>query len=150
MVRIFIYFCLVIALFLSAGCSASEQDSKVQPIQEKAQEKVTVPEKQAREQEAAKALATYLYENFGGAGDPKYATSWYSSIKSIRVELESDGQANVLVNTDYIAGKKDKLAEKIASTIATAIAGSSVVDVKSVTVFGQNGIVGSWSFFRDN
>ncbi len=130
---------LIIVLLLLVACS---QQSAQNNAQEDEQKSIL------NEEQAYDLLTTYLYENFGGAGNPDYATSWYTSIKSIRLELDSDGQADVSVSTDLMAGKKDKIAEDIAKSIATAIVGNSDIDVKSVTVHGQNGIVGSWSYFK--
>ena len=131
---------LLIVFLLLAACSQQSSQNNTQDG--------TVKEPTLTEEQAYEQLTTYLYENFGGAGNPEYATSWYTSIKSIRLELEPDGQANVIVNTPYMAGKKDKLAEDKAKSIAAAIVGNSVVDVTSVTVYGQNGTLGSWSYFK--
>ena len=138
--NIMMFSILIIVLLLLVACS---QQSAQNNAQTKTEKEPTLTEEQAYEQ-----LTTYLYENFGGAGNPEYATSWYNSIESIRLELEPDGQVNIMVNTTYIAGKKDKLAENTAKSIAAAIVGNSVVDVTSVTVYGQNGTLGSWSYFK--
>lgn len=132
------------------GIIIAPSPSPTSQEQKTPQEQAAIAEKQTKEQEVSKALATYLYENFGGAGNPKYATSWYSSIERITVRFVSSDTVDVTVNTPYIAGKKDKLAENQANIIAGVIANSGKIDAKTihVTVYGQNGVVGSWSFFK--
>lgn len=136
---------LMIGLIIAPNPSPLPQEQKTP------QEQVTIAEKQTKEQEASKALATYLYENFGGAGNPEYATSWYGSIKQISIRFVSNDTADVTVSTPYVAGKKDGLAENYAKTIATVIANSGKIEAKTihVTVYGQNGVIGSWSFFKE-
>lgn len=79
-------------------------------------------------------LAAYLYENFGGGGDARYATFWWNLIDSVRLSLASDGQAVVAVATEIYP---DKEGEHIGSAIVLAVLGCDSIAVKSVTVLGQ-------------
>ena len=122
-------------LITVAGCSDSNTATTISP-----------EVKAKQEQEASQTLAQYLYENFGGGGNPKYATSWYSGIQQLRVELTNDGRFDVNVSTPYYAGKHDQIAENTARAIAGAIAYNGKIDVRCVTVYGVNGILCSVTF----
>ena len=144
-VLVLVFFACSLLALLSGGNQTAPSEPGVTPTPT-----LTAAEKATRGQEASKALATYLFENFGGAGNARYATSWYMAIKSIAVRFDSHDEAEVIVDTPYVAGKKDQLAERSANTIATVIANSGQIPAKNihVTVYGQNGVVGAWTFYE--
>lgn len=90
---------------------------------------------------ASAALREYMFENFGGGGDPKYAAYWYDNIKGIA--LKPDGDAyDVTVVTDIYP---DSDADRIAPSIARAVLYNGEVNVQFVTIKGQeNSILGTW------
>ncbi|HHW27521.1 MAG TPA: hypothetical protein GXX23_09375 [Firmicutes bacterium] len=100
------------------------------------------PEDLSPAQTASKTIATYLFENFGGGGDPRYATSWYDNIKSVNLKMNDDGSADVTVVTNIYP---DSDADRIAPSIARAILLNGKVEVGLVTVKGQkDSTLGAW------
>lgn len=81
-------------------------------------------------------LSAYLYQGFGGAGNPQFQTSWYRYIKSVTVDGEP-GSFVVQVNTDLW---NDSDATQPANAIKGAVLGWDK-GVSSVSVYGrdQNG-----------
>lgn len=81
-------------------------------------------------------LRRYFYDNFGGSGDPKYATSWYDNIRRFELRVPKDGSYAVTIYTNIY---KDSDADAPAASMARATYGFSR-RVSSVTVIGtRNG-----------
>lgn len=68
----------------------------------------TLP-KDARQDE----LNDYMYDNFGGGGDEKYAASWYKSIQSFTIQPEGDAKVIIVNTTLYHDDEGKKFAEQI-------------------------------------
>ncbi|MCL5046052.1 MAG: hypothetical protein M1598_04580, partial [Actinobacteria bacterium] len=85
---------------------------------------------------ATLAVKKYMFENFGGAGNPAYKTSWYDLIKDILVTMGSRNVA--VVQTDIYPDNEGK---QFAQTIAGAVLFNNAVQLNSVTVKGQNGSI---------
>jgi hypothetical protein len=126
---IFILLCLVVFLWPKGKQPANQAVSAPPPAQPAAVE-TPAPE-------VAATLATCMYENFGGCGNPKYATSWYPLIKSITAKKTSDGEYKVDVYTDIY---NDSDAQSPSRAIAGALYFNSTIrPISSVTVWGVKG-----------
>lgn len=126
---IFILVCLIV--FVWPKGSHNDSRNNVAPQSPPAIAAVPAPE-------IAATLNTYMYEGFGGCGNPKYATSWYSNIRSIEATRNASGTYNVDVRTDiYIDGDAPAPANAIASAILFS---GKIPNTSLVTVYGiQNG-----------
>lgn len=90
-------------------------------------------------------LTKYLYENYGGIGDPKYKTSWYDSIKKIEVRYDKSinarNERSFYVWTDYYPDSEGKQAAK---ELLPAFLGffndatNNYLRLGSATIYGQN------------
>ncbi len=87
---------------------------------------------QAPQQQYAQDLSSYLYRNFGGAGNPQFVTSWYRFIKSVTVE----GEAGSLIVTAETDLWNDADALEPARSIQGALLGWRS-DVTSASVYGR-------------
>lgn len=80
-------------------------------------------------------LSSYVFENFGGNGDPNLATSWYGLIKKIEVRQQGDGVKYAIVSTNIYPDAEGK---SFALPIANAVL-FGPIDIAWVNVEGQNG-----------
>lgn len=80
-------------------------------------------------------IKQYMYENFGGAGNPQYTTSWYQFITSFQVSMHGN-EYDVSVHTSIW---KDSDAAGPAQSIYSAFKGFSKYPIRSVTVWGKSG-----------
>lgn len=83
---------------------------------------------------ATKALRTYLYQNFGGASDPKLKASWYDLITN--VEVTGDKVKTAQIATEI---HPDKEGKQLAGRIAAAALWCSQVNIKTVEVLDRGG-----------
>jgi len=89
------------------------------------------------DQQASKEFTQYMYENFGGCGDPKYQASWYPDIAKSEVYGDSEPFARVTLKTQGLP--EDKV-----TSIGTAAYGWANSDGKGITyieVVGPDGAV---------
>jgi len=118
----------------------SENSSKV-PEPDKAQDEDTQDEDKNREEELqfTEDLKAYLYENFGGAGNPEFATSWYKYIDDIKVNVYEDELEVTVYTSIYPDDEGKEYAEKFFPPIWGWA--NNATDPKNVTfvkVLGQN------------
>lgn len=103
------------------GCGGSKQVSQM--------------ELQTRDVEVTQALNDYLYRNFGGYGDPKFATSWYSNIVKVEVNHSSRHPTATLVTNIY----PDEEGKKFAQTIAFAVSGFNDPPMETIIIKNEQG-----------
>ncbi|MEW6572875.1 MAG: hypothetical protein AB1374_04510 [Bacillota bacterium] len=98
---------LLLALSL-AGCGGSPPEQTASP-QEQAKTNA----------EATNAVKQYLYENYGGNGDPKLATSWYSNITGVEVRVGTKATVAEVKTTLYPDAEGKAVARTIAGAVLT-------------------------------
>jgi len=88
--------------------------------------------KDAKDRNTTKALKQYVYENYGGNGNPEYKISWYNLIKDIKVVGD-----NATVETDIYPDQEGK---NVANNIANAVLFcNEELNINSVMVLDLNG-----------
>ncbi|MDU5945967.1 MAG: hypothetical protein E7L01_09640 [Paenibacillus macerans] len=88
-----------------------------------------------------KSIEDYIFENFGGSGDEKFAASWYGSVDSINIQPEGEYGYVIAVDTTLYHDDEGK---KFAKEIPPAFLGwanskENNVPVWAVVVNDQNG-----------
>jgi len=124
--RVFLVICFVALILGIAGCSGapsidtgSDKVTAKKPEQKQNQDtnqgQVTKTQETKPQQEQTtdydkaltEELKKYMFENYGGNGNPEYETSWYSLIKEIKAY--SDGQDKwAVVKTDIYRDDEGK------------------------------------------
>lgn len=84
---------------------------------------------------ATKTINQYMYNNYGGAGNVQYATTWYGLINNIEVNSKGDRSWADVYTEIY----PDTEGEEIAQKIGNVILYSGKVNLNAVTVHGQQG-----------
>lgn len=79
----------------------SSEDTPVQELDEAGRVRATV------DSELTADLEAYLFENFGGAGDPSLATSWYGYIENVEVIMFYD-KLEITVHTSIYPDAEGK------------------------------------------
>jgi len=91
------------------------------------------------EKKLTEELKTYLYENFGGAGNPEFATSWYKYIDNVRINVYEDELEVTIYTSIYPDDEGKEYAEKFFPPIwGWANRATDPKNVTFVKVMGQN------------
>lgn len=89
--------------------------------------------------EMAEELKTYLFENFGGFGDPSLATSWYGYIDDIKVFVFDDGNEITIYTSIYPDEEGKEFATKYFPPVwGWANMNANPKNIRFVNVLGQN------------
>lgn len=129
---------LIVALvvfFLANSCSSDKPKTTSTSQITANQTQQTSSQKSSLDIEAIETLKKYMFENYGGNGNPKFKTSWYDLITDINVEKVGDRKGAV-IKTDIYPKEEGK---KLAQTIAGAVYFNSLIKLDYVEVLGQNG-----------
>ncbi|SMB97937.1 hypothetical protein SAMN00808754_2038 [Thermanaeromonas toyohensis ToBE] len=88
------------------------------------------------DKESTEALKQYLYENFGGNGNPKYKTSWYDLISDVQVYSDGKQRWAVVKTPIY----HDEEGKRLAVFIARVILSNDKVKLYRAEVDDKNGL----------
>lgn len=132
MVVILLIICFLMgsALGLEPFVHKAAQTSPSPPV---ATEEVQPDTHSNNNREKAELIKQKMFDNFGGAGDPQYATSWYSLIREIRVSGDT-----AIVETEIFHDEEGKRA---ALNIANALYLLNIGGIAYVEVNDSDGFI---------
>lgn len=119
--------------------NASEISLDLQDLDSRSSDDDTVETNEAMSMELTEELKTYLFDNFGGAGNPEFATTWYKYIDDVEVSVFDDEIEVIIYTSIYPDDEGKELASKFFSPIwGWANNANDPKDVVFIKILGQD------------